>query len=320
MTRLRTAVVSGATGFVGGVLVRRLLARGTAVVCLVRARSYAPERHAGLAGADVVALDTFAPRTLAAALSGHLSEAVFNLAAYGVNPRDRDERELRAGNADLLLALIEASARWPLRRFVHAGSCSEYATARPGTLVAEDAPLVLPDESGYGGAKAAATREGTARARALGLPFVVARPFLTYGPSEAPHRLMSALARQLRCGEPVALSPGEQVRDFVFVDDVATVLEALATSASVADYEAYNVCTGRATTVRAAATLVALRLGAPAELLKFGALPYRAEDPPWLVGDNRRIAAATGWRPRIGLEEGIDRVIEAARVTAPTAP
>ncbi|MBI3706645.1 MAG: hypothetical protein HY246_03020 [Proteobacteria bacterium] len=90
----------------------------------------------------------------------------------------------------------------------------------------------------------------------------------------------------------------------------------MAAADSVPPYAAYNICTGHATTVRAAARLVAARLGAPEDLLQFGAQPYRTEDPRWLVGDPARLARATGWRPSISFEDGIDRIIEVSRLAA----
>ena len=54
-------------------------------------------------------------------------------------------------------------------------------------------------------------------------------------------------------------------------------------------------------------------MGKPRHLLRFGRLPYRGDEPQWMVGDNTRFSAATGWRPTRKLEEGIQQMVEAAR-------
>jgi nucleoside-diphosphate-sugar epimerase len=52
-------------------------------------------------------------------------------------------------------------------------------------------------------------------------------------------------------------------------------------------------------------------MGRPDSALGLGDLPYRSDEAMWVVGDPTRFRAATGWAPRVGLEEGIGRMIEA---------
>jgi UDP-glucose 4-epimerase len=305
---IATAVVSGGTGFIGSALVRRLSAQGTRVVCLVRPDSPRRARLDALAGVRVADLDDLEGAGLPR------DAVVFNLASYGVSPMERDPEMLVEGNATLLVRLLGAAASAGARRVIHVGSCAEYAPAREPALVGEEHPLST--ASVYGAAKAAAYLVGTARARQLDLPMVTLRLFGTYGPGEAPHRLIPHVVRHLAAGQRVELTSGTQVRDLTYVDDVVDACVAAARSDALEAYGVYNVCSGVPVRIRDVALTVARLMGKPAERLAFGEVGLRDYENAWLVGDPARFRAATNTKPRIELEEGIRRSI-AALTSAP---
>lgn len=304
----RSTVVAGATGFIGRALVTELARAGARVCCLVRpaSRSDALEQ---LAGVRVLRVASFRSPELPDALAGLDADVVYNLAAYGVRPEDRDPELMLEGNVGVVTALLSAAARLPARRFVQIGSCSEYSPVPEGRLLDENcatAPASL-----YGAAKAAATVYGGALAQQLGIDFTVLRLFGVYGEGEASYRLVPYLVDRLRRGEPVDLTPGEQARDLLHVDDVVAALLAAAQVDIPAGQPVYNVCSGSAVRVREVAETVCDLMGRPPQLLGFGKRPYRPDESMWIVGDNRRFCARTGWRPRVGLREGLRRAVEA---------
>ncbi len=302
------ALVTGATGFIGRNLVRRLLASGVRTTCLVRggdrARRLGSSPHLAL-------IDVSAPesRGLRAAIREASPEVVFHLASYGVDPTHKDEAQLAAGNAGLTGALVEAVADSPPRRFLFTGSCSEYARAEGPALIQESHAIA--PASPYGAAKAAAEREGTARARELGVPFVTLRLFGVYGPGEADYRIVPYLVERLRRGESPSLTEGRQVRDMMHVDDTVAALLLAAASPRIEALSAYNVCTGKPVTIRAFAEEVARAIGKPGADLGLGKRPYREHEPMWLVGDPSRFAEAAGFRPALDVAEGVRRAVAA---------
>ena len=312
MKPFQSALVTGATGFIGSVLVKRLLAEGVQVTCLIRARTRAPGALAALAGAQMIEISSFQVAELKAKLAGSSAETVFNLASHGVRQQARDTGQLLEGNVALLCNLLEATSEWPLRRFLHAGSCSEY-----GVPAQKDTPIsetqALRPTSMYGAAKAASFEFGNALALRLETPFVALRLFGVFGSHEAPQRLAPYLIQRLKHDQPVDLTPGEQVRDFLYEDDVTDAFLAAASAEALQLYEAYNVCSGQGTRIRDFGETVADALGKPRQLLHWGERPYRPDEPMWLVGDNRRFSAAASWSPRFSVQEGIRRVISAAR-------
>ncbi len=301
MTAFDSALVSGGTGFVGRSLVRRLVADGARVTCLVRPESSGVEQLTA-SGVETVALDELER------LGDAPANVAFNLASYGVRPGDRDPRTLDEGNVGVLARMIGVAARWPSARVVHIGSCSEYAPIDEPALLSEEHPLE--PRSAYGGAKAAAHVFGAALARELGVAMVTLRLFGTYGPGEADHRLIPHLASRLAKGEQAEMTAGTQARDFTYVDDVVEACIVAASSDQLESYQAYNVCTGTPVRVRELAQLVARLMGKPESLLGIGQREMRPGEPLWMVGDPARFGKSTGWTPRVGLEDGVRRSIE----------
>ena len=294
MTHSHTLIVGG-SGFLGGHLSRRLLQMGRTVTHL--RLSTRP------ATGEITALTAEAPTTkaIAAALTGQQFDTVFLLAAAGVNPRERSPANLLEGNLTYPAAVLEALRSAPPRAIVHTGSCSEYDAVPPGTLLAENHPIGGVES--YGASKAIGGLWLRALAREFHLPLVSLRLFQMYGAGEAPHRLLSHLLERLSERSPVALSPGHQVRDFLYVEDAIDGLlaaaQAPAAQASAPSSEGvYNLCSAQPLSVADFARAVADALHAPQDLLHFGEIPQRPDELPWVVGSGERFFAATQWRPR----------------------
>lgn len=300
-----SVLVVGATGFIGSHLAGSLAGDFERVLCLaLRDRG---QHHRTPPDADLVIAESATADDLRRALKPVRPDVVINLAAAGVSVKVEDPDELVAGNVNMVTALLTALESSPPRLFLQAGSWSEYAPAPPGVAVTESHPLA--PTSLYGAAKAAASLVGNALARRMGIPFVTMRIFHGYGPGEAPSRLVPDLITRLQNHQPVDLTPGNQVRDFVHVDDVAGAF-AVATRPGVLEpLSTYNICSGIAVSVRQVAESVADIMRKPHDLLLFGSRPHRSDEPLWMVGDGRRFENASGWHPSLSLEEGIRRTV-----------
>jgi UDP-glucose 4-epimerase len=301
------ALVTGSTGFIGGALVRRLSSMGKRVLCPVRPGGTSPAAFTTLPGVTVIHVSLEDRAALRTALAPFHADIVINLASYGVRRMDRDPASMLMGNAGILGNLIGIAAEWRVQRFLHAGSCSELGTGS-GPRLSEDAPLA--PTSIYGAAKAAATLFGTTLARDASVPFNTLRLFGCYGPGEHSQRLIPYLIERLRRDERCDLTPGEQVRDLTYIDDIVEAF-VVAAEAPLEPGSVYHVCSGRGRTVREVGEQVADILGKPRELLRWGALPHRDDEPRVLVGDPARFAGVTGWAPRVELSEGIRRMVNA---------
>ncbi len=292
-----TALVTGSSGFIGRALVAHLRACGKRVVALGRATSALPPAERQFR------LEAVSAALIVEALRGEAADVVFHCAAYGIRPQDRDRAQMFHANVEGTGAWVEAAAAMGARAFVYAGSSSEYGPVVKAERIRESHPLDASDL--YGASKAAGGRWGAALARSLGLPFQWVRLFGVFGPGEAPHRLLPYLHERLSRGERVDLTSGLQWRDLLHVEDAAKGLLRAAEIALEGRLGPFNLCTGEPVTVRAMAEEVARQMGAPADLLDFGARAHRADEQMWMVGDGSLLAHAGGFRHSIGLSEGV---------------
>ncbi len=310
MSHPRSALVTGGTGLIGSALVQRLAAEGVEVSCLVRPGGVS--RLPATPGVKAIEVSSFLADTLRRALGDTSFDVVFHLASYGVQARDRERERLIEGNVQLLSQVLEAVSARPPARFIFTGSCSEYGfPLAENALISED--QALRPTSLYGAAKAAAELYGNALASQLKIPFFTLRLFNVFGPGEGPHRLLPSIISTLERDQPVELTGGAQRRDLLHVDDVADALFAAACSERLEPFSAYNVCSGVPVTIRQVGEMAADILGKPKKLLQWGKLPYRNDEPMWVVGSPARFQGATSWRPKMTLAEGIRQMIAAVR-------
>ncbi len=287
-------LVTGATGFVGLPVVTALAAAGHEVHALSRRPGdldgVSWHQADLLAGAELV--DSIAP------------EILVHLAWYAEHGRFWQAPE-NLQWVEASLRLLGAFARAGGRRAVVAGTCAEYLWGGDEDLLERDSPLV--PGTLYGVCKDALRRIAEGYAAQLGsLEIAWARLFFMYGPREAPGRLVPSVVRPLLAGERAPATSGEQVRDFMHIDDVAAALSAVAASEVTG---AVNIASGEGVAVREVVELIGELTGAP-QLLERGALPTRAAEPARIVGSAERLGLEVGFSPRVALRDGLAGTIE----------
>lgn len=292
-------LVAGAAGFIGSHLVRHVAALGPEVIALVRPGSPLV-RLEGVSGrVTVVPGDLADPAPLSAVLAGLRPDVCLDAAWGDLRGGPDDPGHLASLRHALGLAQMMADAG--CRRYIHTGTCFEYALN--DGLISEASPLGA--HTLYGACKQAAGVAITALGRAVRTMRVAwPRIFYVYGPHEAPDRLVPAVACGLLRREPVETTAGEQVRDYMHVDDVASAIWTVAVSPHEG---AVNIATGDHVPVRQVVELIGRLVGRP-ELLRIGALPDRPEEPPAILGDGT-LLRRLGWRPRYTLEEGLSQTV-----------
>jgi nucleoside-diphosphate-sugar epimerase len=304
-----SALVTGASGFIGAHLVARLLSEGSRVTVLARSSSVLPAEWRDRV--RIIKSKDFSESHLLHVLDAPV-ETVFHLAAYGVRPDCRDVGEMLRINVDLPATLVRLCASWRAR-MIMAGTFSEYRSPSAQSQLQEDSPL----EQGklYGSSKATGGLRANTIAHAGGVGFRLLRLFKVYGAGEAPHRLLPVLVSGLGKHERVAISAGTQVLDFVCIDDVVeAMLRSDAHCREKGGVATWNVATGRAHSVREFAEQVAAAMKADPSLISFGALAMRKDDEPWLVGSPELLSSELGWQPSIGLEDGIRAAVAKLRL------
>jgi nucleoside-diphosphate-sugar epimerase len=305
--------VLGASGFLGRHVASRLCQRGADTILAGRnARALA--NLADSLGRDptLELFDAAQPGSASDLLARLRPHVVFNLIGYGVDRAEREETLARRLNAELVSELCDAAGscceRWDGQAIVHVGSALEYGKHAGG--LAED---VRPDpDTQYGRTKLEGTAELLRRTRERGIAAVVARLFTVYGPGEHAGRLLPALLAASRSGEELALTSGEQKRDFTYAEDVAEGLERLAL-ARMEEPAICHLATGKLHSVREFAEIAARFLRMPSTQLRFGLLPTRPEEMFHGEVSIERLIEWTGWKPRTSIAEGISRTLAAER-------
>lgn len=271
----RKILLTGASGFVGRQIARALLAAGHRPVLVLRPGAMA---RTGL-DADVVdvvetadlfgeSADWWAP---------HLADvdAVIHAAWYVEPGKYLDSAEnIRcvAGS----LALAEAAAKAGVAHFIGVGTCFEYRL--PNDHITADAPVG--PVTLYAAAKLALYHMLEKRLAGSTTDLTWARLFYLYGEGEHPARLYPTLHRKLAAGEPMALSSGDKLRDFLDVAEAGRLIARLAVTGQAG---AVNVCSGKGVTIRAIAEEIADLYGRR-DLLTFGTATVHPRDPMAVVG------------------------------------
>ncbi len=296
----RRVLVTGATGFIGARLVRRLVEAGAQVWAGVYPGE-SPERVASLApGGRRVPFDVQDAEGVRRAVQGAAPDVVFHLAAVGVSDTGIEPALALMVNAGGVIHLLEALRGREVQRIVLVGTCYEYG--------ARQAVEGLDPFSAYAASKVAAWAFGRMYWRVYNLPIVTARPFQVYGPGQPEHMLIPAAVAAALAGQDLAATPGEQERDFIYVDDVIEGMLAVALAPGI-EGESLDLGSGVVWPVREVLDRVWELTGARGRIL-YGVLPYRPGEVMHLVADAERTARLTGWRAQIGLDEGLRRAIE----------
>jgi nucleoside-diphosphate-sugar epimerase len=298
------ALVTGATGFIGRRLVRRLAATGAPVFAGV-APDETPERVAALPEqAHRLTFDLRDGEAVESALAQAAPQLVFHLAALGVTDPGVDLSLALAVNVGGALHVLEAmrkraSGHGDVQRIVLVGTCHEYG--------ARETSEGLDPFNAYAASKVAAWAYGRMYWRAYGLPTITVRPFQVYGPGQPEHTLIPAAIRRGLMGQDFFMTPGEQERDFIYVDDVVEGMVAAAVAPGI-DGHSVDLGTGWAHPIYQVVDRIWAETGARGRILR-GELPYRPGEVKHLVADADRTAQMTGWRAQVSLEEGLKETV-----------
>jgi nucleoside-diphosphate-sugar epimerase len=145
--------------------------------------------------------------------------------------------------------------------------------------------------------------------RAHGLPVVTVRLFQVYGPGQPDRTLVPAAMRAALAGVDLPMTPGEQERDFIYVDDVLDGLLVAADAPGI-EGQSLDLGTGQVHTLRRVVEHIWSMARAQGEILP-GALRYRPSEVMHLVADADRTARLTGWRATTSLESGLRKTLQA---------
>jgi UDP-glucose 4-epimerase len=313
------ALVTGATGFIGSHLTRRLVADGVEVHALTSAvSSVTAVRLVDLRDRITVHEGSLADRSaMDAVVAAVRPDVVFHLGAYThVGKSWQRVDECVQVNVQGTVNLLQALEHTDCRRIVNMGTSEIYGDV-PAPFH-EDMP-VRP-VSPYAAAKYAAECYCRVFHQGRGSPVVLLRPFNAYGPAQTADRVIPEIIVRALRGETIAMTSGRQTREFNYVEDLVDGIVRAAATPGI-EGQLFNLGCGEDVAIRDVATTVLDLLGNPVEA-HFGALPERPTEIWTMRSDSTRAHAILGWKPQHTLEDGLRRTIEWYRreLRDPTSP
>ena len=201
------------------------------------------------------------------------------------------------------LALVHAFGACGGQRLLIGGTCLEYDWNH-GYCSETRTPRVT--DSLYGCCKNSLFEMVSRYASITNLSFAWARLFFLYGPRENPMRLVPHVINSLLAGETARCSSGDQIRDYLYVQDAANGLVDLLMSDAQGDF---NIASNSPISLRQIVEHIGEKMDR-LDLIELGAIAKRENDAPLVVADTRKISSAIGWQPNIDLDSGLDRTIQ----------
>ncbi len=299
-------LVTGASGFIGSHLVRRLLADGASVGVTVRYDSVIKNERLRESWADVHVIEAdLRNRGALAAVRDFRPSIVFHLAAYNdVGGSFRQVEECFDVNAKGTANLLDHCGE--VDRFVYMSTSEVYGHQEAVPFAESMCPEPI---SPYAITKYAGELYCRMKQRIGGRPsVVVVRPFNTYGPYQSVRAVIPEMIIKCLRNEPVVATTGRQTREFNFVTDVVDGL-VRAAQCNVPVEGPVNLATGCEIAIRDLARLVAELTGSGSDL-QIGALPHRPTEIWRMFAQAERARELLGWEPRVPLREGLASTID----------
>ena len=295
---MKRVLITGSNGFIGRHCLAGLIERGFEVHSVIRDKNTQidlPEVQWNVA-------DILNPDDIKSLFEKIRPSYLIHLAWYTAPGAYWTSSE----NLNWLQSSIEILRAFKLyggQRILAIGTCAEYdwQFGYCSERVTPLAPSTL-----YSTCKNALHEVLTSFARQEGISAAWGRIFFLYGPYEHPTRLVPSIINSLLDGRPALCTHGNQIRDFLYVEDVASSLTALLDSEVEG---AVNIASGKPVAVRDIIYRIAEKLGRP-DLIQLGAISAPDSEVPLLVANVSRLHQEVGWAPHYDLDTGLEMTID----------
>jgi nucleoside-diphosphate-sugar epimerase len=293
---MNKVLVTGASGFIGRHCLPLLVAQGYEVHALCR-------HPLSIENLDVIwhQVDLFDRVALQASIAIIRPSHLLHLAWYAVPGKywtGLENFQWVQVSLDLVGIFVECGGK----RIIAAGSCAEYDWSY-GYCQANITPIA--PQTPYGTCKQAFSLMLNSYARQTDVSCVWGRIFWLYGQYEDPNRLVSSVIKSLLGNRLAQCSAGNQIRDFLYVRDVADILVRLLGADLVGTID---IGSGIPISIRNLVEYIANRLDR-FDLIQFGAIPNNSQEAPLVVANPTRLRTELNWYPQYDLTSGITETI-----------
>ncbi len=294
-SRIKKIIVTGASGFIGRACIKQLLDQSNFEIHAISSKKQIKNSTDGVLWYQVDIFDTeriqHVCKEIQATYLLHL--------AWDVSEKKYNSKQhynwIKVG-----VDLVEAFTKYGGKRIVAAGTCVEYDWSYKNC--SEDSPLK--PQNAYGIAKHKLQELLNAHARQNNISFVWGRIFFAYGPNENSNNIIPYIIRSLKEGHIVTIKRGNDIRDYIFIDDVA---KALVTLIDNEIEGAVNISSDTSIKIKDLALNLAGYFN-KTHLIKFedgNSIPHSC-----IVGEDSRLQKELNWKPIVSLDKGLKKTIQ----------
>ncbi len=299
---MKKILITGATGFIGANLVRRLIKENYQVHILKRKDSDIWRIKDIISKLYTHDVDLMEKDRLSKLLKKVKPKVIFHLANLGLYA-GIDPTITNSINSNLLgtINLIESADAIDYECFINTGSSSEYG--KKSNLMRETDSCQ--PQSNYAITKLSATLYAQAYAKRTKKPLVTFRIFSPFGPFDQPNRLLSSSILKILKGEDIFLQNPFDVRDYIFIEDVVNAYLLCMKKAKIPGSEILNIGSGKQILIKDIIELLTKKIKSKSKIIS----------DKNSINDSRHIWQADiqkakkilGWQPKTTLEEGLKK-------------
>lgn len=300
----KKVLITGASGFVGSCIARRMLLENYEVHITARETSNLWRLKDILKDLNIHntnLMDNESVKNLARNINVDL---VFHLATYGGTHYENKIDSIINTNLLGTWNLFSEFAKKDIDMFINTSSSSEYGEK---TLPMSEDMMVEPNNM-YGASKASATILCNTFAKVNKIPLVTLRLFSPYGYFDTDTRLIPTVITSCILNKEIKLAKKESRRDFIFIDDIIDAYLSIQ-KLSGCFGEVYNIGSGLEYSVEQIVNTITGKIKNDSKIVWGNELKRQYEPKMW-VSDSTRVANEVGWKPKTTIEEGLTKTIE----------
>src|SRR3989344_1653135 len=302
----KNILITGGAGFIGSHLVKRLVKKDVKLNLIIKATTKTSRLTDVFSSINFYEADLTDENKIKLLINKIQPDIIFHLAARGINFENSSVNQMLETNIKGTHILMRSLQGSNCKKFINTGSCFEYDgnSNKPYDEEMQSCP-----SNYYGLTKQTANRLVKMNAENLKITAITIRPFGLYGEDENTTRLIPTIILKALDDKPINLTPGKQIRDYIYIEDLIDAYIQAAEWTAPNLYEEFNIGSGIGISIKKLAEMIINQLNKKYSLLKIGALPYREKEMMSLVADTTKTHRLLSWKPITSLEQGLKQLI-----------